>query len=98
MEGFVVTEETATRMVEYDAGPVLPFHRRLVLSASSGSFSDGYVLGVTGIALAVATDTMDISDTWQGLLGSSTLAGLFFGALICGRLVDRFGRQPFLVP
>ncbi|WP_218834881.1 MFS transporter [Rhodococcus sp. ACS1] len=98
MEGFVVTEETATRTVDYDAGPVLPFHRRLVLSASSGSFSDGYVLGVTGIALAVATDTMDISDTWQGLLGSSTLAGLFFGALICGRLVDRFGRQPFYGP
>ncbi|WP_196249862.1 MFS transporter [Rhodococcoides fascians] len=93
-----MTENTAVRTLGYDAGPVLPFHRRMVLGSASGSFSDGYVLGVTGIALAVATDSLDISDTWQGLLGSSTLAGLFFGALICGRLADRYGRRLFYGP
>lgn len=93
-----MTEKVDSDTVGYDTGPVLPFHRWMTLGSASGSFSDGYVLGVTGISLAVASDTIEISDTWQGLLGSATLVGLFFGALICGRLVDRFGRRPFFGP
>ncbi|MFE3828505.1 MFS transporter [Streptomyces sp. NPDC059092] len=68
------------------------------IASATGSFSDGYVLGVSGIALTTASETIRIDDVWMGLLASATLIGLFFGALTCGRLVDKFGRKPFYGP
>jgi putative MFS transporter len=93
-----MTMESPTRTVAFDDAPIQRFHWRVSTASATGSFSDGYVLGMSGIALATAAQTVRIDDVWMGLLASATLIGLFFGALVCGRLVDRLGRKPFYGP
>ena len=77
----------------YEDAPFQRFHRKLVAGATAGYISDGYTLGVVGIALAVAQAPLDLTPAWLGAVGSSSLAGLFLGALISGWAADRFGRR-----
>ena len=57
-------------------------------------FSDGYGLGIIGIALSQAATHLALSPVWMGLLGGASLFGLFAGALLTGPTADRFGRRP----
>ncbi len=57
-------------------------------------FSDGYGLGIIGIALSKAPAASQSSSLWMGLLGGASLFGLFAGALLKGPVADRFGRWP----
>ncbi|WP_396652510.1 MFS transporter, partial [Microbacterium sp. ISL-103] len=93
-----MTTTSVTSTVPFDQATVGRFHWRVAIASATGSYADGYILGVSGIALATVQQTVEIAPVWVGLLGSATLFGLFFGALICGRLVDRFGRRPFYGP
>lgn len=81
-------------MTPFENSPVTPFHRRIVLSSASGQFSDGFSLGVIGVALSLAREPLGLSDWWMGALGAGSLIGLFFGSLIAGAVADRFGRRP----
>lgn len=69
-------------------------HRKLVTGATAGYISDGYTLGVVGIALAAAQAQLQLTPAWLGAIGSSSLAGLFLGALASGWGADRYGRRP----
>jgi putative MFS transporter len=66
----------------------------LVAGATAGYISDGYGLGVVGIALAAAQPKLALTAGWLGAVGASSLAGLFVGALLSGSAADRFGRRP----
>ncbi len=81
-------------MVDYDEAPLGSFHYRVAAASTAGVFSDGFGLGVIGIALSLATPQLGLSPLWVGLLGGASLAGLFLGALCTGPLADRFGRRP----
>jgi putative MFS transporter len=78
----------------YDDAPLRAFHVRVAIASFGGVFSDGYELGVIGIALAQATPALQLDAWWLGLLGGGSLAGLFFGALFTGPVADRYGRHP----
>jgi len=52
------------------------------------------VMGTIGIALSYAQPTLYLDALWLGLIGGASLAGLFFGSLLFGRLADRLGRRP----
>jgi putative MFS transporter len=78
----------------YDEAPLRPFHARIAVASFGGVFSDGFGLGVIGIALAGATPQLHLTPLWLGLLGGASLAGLFLGALLTGPCADRFGRRP----
>lgn len=78
----------------YEDVPLRPFHVRAVISGTGGQFSDGYILGIIGMALSLATEPLGLTSWWIGLLGAASLAGLFFGSLIAGPIADRFGRRP----
>jgi putative MFS transporter len=67
---------------------------RIAIASTGGVFSDGFGLGIIGIALSRAAPTLALSPVWMGLLGGASLFGLFAGALLTGPVADRFGRRP----
>ncbi|HJQ48094.1 MAG TPA: MFS transporter [Amycolatopsis sp.] len=80
--------------VDVEDAPFGRFHLRVAIAGSGGQFSDGYILGIVGIALVSATGDLHLNPVWIGLLGAASLAGLFFGSLFAGALIDRIGRRP----
>jgi len=78
----------------YEDAPFQRSHWKLVSGATAGYISDGYTLGVVGIALTAAQSQLNLTPTWLGAIGSSSLAGLFLGALLSGWAADRYGRRP----
>ncbi len=70
------------------------FHRRVAVASMGGVFSDGYGLGIIGVALTGADADLHLSALWVGLLGGASLAGLFLGALLAGPFADQHGRRP----
>jgi len=80
--------------VPYDQAPLRPFHARVAVASFGGVFSDGFGLGIVGIALAQATSQLQLTPLWLGLLGGASLAGLFLGALLTGPFADHWGRRP----
>ncbi|MBV9144009.1 MAG: MFS transporter [Pseudonocardiales bacterium] len=74
------------------------FLRRLTLATAWGEGLDGFDLGVLSVVLVPLSKAFGISPLWAGLIGASSLIGIFFGAPIGGVLTDRFGRkQLFLI-
>lgn len=80
--------------IPYEEAPFQGSHWRLVTGATAGYISDGYTLGVVGIALAAAQSQLNLTPAWLGALGSSSLAGQFLGALLSGWAADRYRRRP----
>ncbi|NIE76161.1 MFS transporter [Pantoea sp. Ap-967] len=79
--------------VSFEDLPLSRFHIRTVFSGTGGQFSDGFVLGIIGIAVSMAAGPLQLNALWMGLLGAASLAGLFLGSLFAGPLADRYGRR-----
>lgn len=73
--------------------PLRAFHLRVALSGTGGQFSDGFVLGIIGIAVSMAAGTLHLNAVWMGALGAASLAGLFLGSMLAGPIADRHGRR-----
>lgn len=69
------------------------FLRRITAATAWGEGLDGYDLGAISVVLPIITTEFGLSPTVVGLVGASTLAGIFFGGPIFGYLTDRFGRR-----
>lgn len=69
------------------------FHARITAAATGGVFSDGYGLGILGLALNQATVPLKLDAVWLGAVGAAALLGLFLGALATGPLADTYGRR-----
>ena len=76
-----------------DTVPLRKFHIRILSYTIGGSITDGYILGMIQFALVAFTADIGMNATWQGLITSSPLAGIFIGCLIFGPLSDKIGRQ-----
>jgi putative MFS transporter len=73
--------------------PLNNFHRLLTARSGGGSFVDGYVLSIIGIAMMHITAALSLSEFWQGMIAASALMGVFFGGFIGGWLTDKLGRK-----
>jgi putative MFS transporter len=74
------------------------FLRRLTLATAWGEGLDGYDLGIISVVLVSMGDDLGASSVWMGLIGASSLIGIFVGAPLVGWLTDRFGRRwPFTI-
>jgi len=82
-----------SKQVSFEDLPLSRFHIRTVFSGTGGQFSDGFVLGIIGIAVSMAAGPLQLDALWMGLLGAASLAGLFLGSLVAGPLADKYGRR-----
>ncbi|TCP21303.1 putative MFS transporter [Scopulibacillus darangshiensis] len=82
-----------TGTIKIDNAPLNKFHLKITAFTFGSNFSDGYALGIIGMALTLIGPQMELGTVWQGLIGSSALIGLFVGSLLLGWLGDRIGRQ-----
>ncbi|MDR0489083.1 MAG: MFS transporter [Propionibacteriaceae bacterium] len=66
---------------------------KVTVFSSGGSFLDGYVLSIIGVALVGLTTSLNLTTSDAAFIGAASLAGIFFGAIVGGRLTDAFGRR-----
>lgn len=83
--------------IELDDIGMTPFLKRVTLYSSGGPFLEGYVLAIIGVALMDLKPALGIDDHWSGLIGVSSLVGLFLGASVGGWLTDLIGRKKMFV-
>ncbi|MCA1184903.1 MULTISPECIES: MFS transporter [unclassified Saccharopolyspora] len=83
----------STTTCAYEDAPLTRFHLRVAVSGTGGQFSDGFILGIIGIVIAAAGESLGLTALWKGLLGAATLVGLFAGAVLVGPIADRIGRR-----
>ncbi|OUO90297.1 MFS transporter [Gordonibacter sp. An230] len=70
-----------------------PFLRKISLFSSGGSFLDGYVLSLIGVALTQITPLFDLASVESAAIGASVMLGIFFGTIFGGYLTDLVGRK-----
>ncbi|MEB0076039.1 MFS transporter [Pseudomonas sp. CCI3.2] len=84
--------------IKIDDLPIGRFHIKIAGLTFGAHFTDGYILGLIGIAFTLLSPQMHLDALWQGLIGASALIGLFLGSLFFGWIADKTGRQKiFLV-
>ncbi len=67
--------------------------RKTVFLCASGGFLDGYDLLIMGAALLLLVPEFHLTTAQTGLLASLPFVAMAIGALVAGRLCDRFGRR-----
>lgn len=82
-----------SQSISFEDLPLQRFHLRTVFSGTGGQFSDGFVLGIIGIAVSMAAGPLQLTALWMGLLGAASLAGLFLGSMLAGPIADKYGRR-----
>ena len=82
-----------------DRLPWSGWHWRVVIALGVTWILDGLEVTVVGAVAGVLgeLDTLHLSETEIGLAASSYLLGAILGALVFGRLTDRFGRKRLFV-
>ena len=69
------------------------FLRRMTLACAWGEGVDGYDLGVVSVTLPFIAASLHTTPVQTGLIGASSLIGIFFGSPLAGILTDRYGRR-----
>ncbi|MCY0906905.1 MAG: MFS transporter [Sulfobacillus thermotolerans] len=80
-------------LMERDNMPIDRSHVRVTVLTVAGYFLDGFDLLVISVALLTIGPAFHPTAVATGLIGSATIAGMFFGGLGAGFLVDRLGRR-----
>lgn len=80
--------------IEFDEAPLRLFHFQVTAGAAGGNFSQGFALGIVGIALSLAATPLHLTALWTGLIAGASLLGIFAGSVAAGPVVDRIGRRP----
>ena len=72
---------------------VTGMYKRVVVASCGGSFLDGYVLTLIGVALAQIVPYFELTPVWNAAIGAAVFVGMFFGTICGGWLTDRLGRK-----
>ncbi|UIF87555.1 MFS transporter [Cupriavidus sp. UYPR2.512] len=76
-----------------DAARFNRFHALVLFWCALIIIFDGYDLAVVGIALPSIMKDLGVAPTQAGLMVSSALFGMVFGAIFLGTMADRIGRR-----
>ncbi len=91
-----VTDRSSQRRLIDDAA-MNRFLKKIMFFSSGGSFLDGYVLSLIGVALIQLAPALGLTDVEVGATGAAALAGIFFGSLAGGWLTDLLGRRRMFI-
>lgn len=86
--------EVSMEQTRFEDAPIMSIHRRITAGTFMGQLSDGYTLGIVGIALSYAQGPLGLTSFWMGILAAASYAGILFGCLFAGMICDRIGRRP----
>ena len=78
---------------QLDESPLSSFHLKTVLTSGMGFFTDAYDLFIIGVVSTILKNVWHISTLEISLLSSTALLSAALGAVIFGRIADRFGRK-----
>lgn len=73
--------------------PLTWYQRRIFLIIATAWLFDSLDLAMMTFLLASISRDFALTPAQSGILGSASLAGMFFGAALAGMLADRFGRK-----
>ena len=76
-----------------DDAPISRFHRRAVVVSGVGFFTDAYDLFVISTVAVLVQTQWHLSTALTSWVSGSAILGAFVGAVVFGRLADRFGRR-----
>lgn len=85
------TKKAAKKTIDDVA--MTPFLRKISFFSSGGSFLDGYVLSLIGVALTQIVPLFDLSPAESAAIGASVMLGIFVGTIFGGYLTDMIGRK-----
>ena len=78
---------------QLDESQLSGFHFKTVITAGMGFFTDAYDLFIIGVVATILKNTWQISTLQISLLSSTALLAAALGAVVFGRIADRFGRK-----
>jgi len=84
---------TYTPLRQLDESPLSGFHAKTVITAGMGFFTDAYDLFIIGVVSTILKTTWHLDALSISLLSSTALLSAAIGAVIFGRIADRFGRK-----
>ncbi len=76
---------------------ITPFLKRVTFFSSGGSFLDGYVLSLIGVALTQIIPHFQLTEAYSAAVGASVLVGIFVGTLLGGYVTDLVGRRRMFI-
>jgi putative MFS transporter len=76
-----------------DRLPITRTHRRATVAVGLGLFFEFYEVFLAGVLSTVLVKQFHLSDALLPAVLASTFVGMFLGALLLGRMADRFGRR-----
>ncbi len=74
-----------------------PFHWQVLFWCLLVIIFDGYDLVIYGVALPLLMEQWSLTSVEAGMLASSALTGMMFGAMIFGALADKIGRKKVIM-
>ncbi|MGB7195453.1 MAG: MFS transporter [Collimonas pratensis] len=83
----------SSERIALDDVPVNRFHIKIAGLTFGAHLTEGYAIGTIGYALTSLSQQIQLSPSEMGMIGGSTLVGIFFGSLLFGRLSDIVGRK-----
>jgi MFS family permease len=86
-------QKPQTSLQAFDETGVAGFHWKTVLTAGMGFFTDAYDLFIIGTVTAILAPLWHLDTVALSTLNATSLAASVIGALVFGRLMDRFGRK-----
>lgn len=89
------TKKVAKKTI--DDVQMTPFLRKISFFSSGGSFLDGYVLSLIGVALTQITPMFNLSSVESAAIGASVMLGILVGTIAGGYLTDIIGRKKMFI-
>ncbi|MEG2357840.1 aromatic acid/H+ symport family MFS transporter [Acinetobacter sp.] len=80
-----------------DKAKFTPFHFNVVAWCLLIILFDGYDLAINGVVLPLLMQDWGLSAVQAGMLASTALAGMMFGAMFFGSLADKIGRKKVIM-